>query len=125
MENRIKQIKIEVNDDLLGFSFCNENGKFMWPGFGDNMRVLNWIIDRCEGKADATETAIGYVPKAEDINIEGLKDVTLDTIKDLLTVDVPSWKEDAKNIREFYGVIGDHMPKELYDELDALEKRLG
>ena len=103
----------------------DDEGNFIWPGFGDNMRVLLWILARCEDKVGAVETAIGYVPKAEDINIEGLKDVTLDTIKDLLTVDVPSWKEDAKNIREFYGVIGDHMPKELYDELDALEKRLG
>ena len=80
---------------------------------------------RCEGKVDAVETAIGYVPKAEDINIEGLDGVTIDTIKNLLSVDVASWKEDCKNIREFYGVIGDHMPKELYEELDALEKRLG
>ena len=103
----------------------DDEGNFIWPGFGDNMRVLLWILARCEDKVDAVETAIGYVPKPEDINIEGLKDVTLDTVKDLLTVDVPSWKEDVKNIREFYGVIGDHMPKELYDELDALEKRLG
>ena len=103
----------------------DDEGNFIWPGFGDNMRVLLWILARCEDKVGAVETAIGYVPKPEDINIEGLKDVTLDTIKDLLTVDVPSWKEDVKNIREFYGTVGDHMPKELYGELDALEKRLG
>ena len=103
----------------------DDDGNFIWPGFGDNMRVLLWILARCEDKVDAVETAIGYVPKAEDINIEGLDGVTIDTIKDLLSVDVDSWKEDCKNIREFYGVIGDHMPKELYEELDALEKRLG
>ena len=103
----------------------DDDGNFIWPGFGDNMRVLLWILARCEDKVGAVETAIGYVPKAEDINIEGLDGVTIDTIKNLLSVDVASWKEDCKNIREFYGVIGDHMPKELYEELDALEKRLG
>ena len=103
----------------------DDDGNFIWPGFGDNMRVLLWILARCEDKVGAVETAIGYVPKAEDINIEGLDGITVDTIKDLLSVDVDSWKEDCKNIREFYGVIGDHMPKELYEELDALEKRLG
>ena len=103
----------------------DDEGNFIWPGFGDNMRVLLWILARCEDKVGAVETPIGYVPKAEDINIEGLDGVTIDTIKDLLSVDVASWKEDCKNIREFYGVIGDHMPKELYEELYALEKRLG
>ena len=103
----------------------DDEGNFIWPGFGDNMRVLLWILARCEDKVGAVETAIGYVPKPEDINIENLNGVTIDTIKDLLSVDVASWKEDCKNIREFYGVIGDHMPKELYEELDALEKRLG
>ena len=103
----------------------DDDGNFIWPGFGDNMRVLLWILARCEDKVGAVETAIGYVPKAEDINIEGLNGITVDTIKNLLSVDVDSWKEDCKNIREFYGVIGDHMPKELYEELDALEKRLG
>ena len=103
----------------------DDEGNFIWPGFGDNMRVLLWILARCEDKVGAVETAIGYVPKPEDINIEDLNGVTIDTIKDLLSVDVASWKEDCKNIREFYGVIGDHMPKELYKELDALEKRLG
>ena len=65
----------------------DDEGHFIWPGFGDNMRVLEWIVNRCEGKADAVETAIGYEPKAEDINIEGLSDITVDTVKDLLSVD--------------------------------------
>ncbi len=103
----------------------DDEGNFIWPGFGDNMRVLLWILARCAGEVDAVETAIGYVPKAEDINIEGLDGITVDTIKELLTVDVESWKEDAKNIREFYAQVGDHVPAELYAELDALEKRLG
>jgi len=102
----------------------DDNGNFIWPGFGDNMRVLLWILARCEGKVDAVETPIGFVPKAEDINIEGLADVTIDTIRDLLTIDVKSWKEDIANIKDFYAQIGDHVPAEMYEELAALEARL-
>ena len=102
----------------------DDEGNFIWPGFGDNMRVLMWILDRCEGKADAVSTPIGYVPYAEDINIEGLKDVTLDTIKELLSVDVDSWLADVDNIKDFYATVGDRVPQELKDELAALEARL-
>lgn len=103
----------------------DDEGHFIWPGFGDNMRVLNWILDRCEDKVDAVETAIGYVPKAEDINIEGLKDVTLDTVKDLLVVDKELWKEDVAGIKEFYDAkIGDTLPEELKQELATLEANL-
>ena len=101
----------------------DDNGNFIWPGFGDNMRVLLWILDRCEDKVGAVETAIGYVPNAEDINIEGLN-VSIDTIKDLLSVDVKSWKEDVANIKEFYAQVGDHVPATMYEELAALEARL-
>ena len=100
------------------------NGNFIWPGFGDNMRVLMWILARCEGKVDADISPIGYLPKAEDINIEGLEDVTLDTIKDLLSVDVDSWLADVENIKEFYAQVGARVPETLYDELAALEARL-
>jgi len=101
----------------------DDEGHFIWPGFGDNMRVLMWILDRCEGKADAVETPIGYEPKPEDINLEGL-DLSLDTLKGLLDVDKPLWKEDVKGIREFYGKFGDRLPKELADELNKLDKNL-
>ena len=103
----------------------DDEGHFIWPGFGDNMRVLTWILDRCEDKVDAVETAIGYVPKAEDINIEGLDGITLDTIRELVSVDVDSWKEDIDNIKEFYNLVGDRVPAELKEELAALEARLG
>ena len=102
----------------------DENGNFIWPGFGDNMRVLLWILARCEDKVDAVETPIGYVPKPEDINIEGLKDVTIDTIKDLLTIDKASWQEDILNILAFYDQVGSHVQKEMYEELAALAARL-
>ena len=102
----------------------DDEGNFIWPGFGDNMRVLMWILDRCEGKAEAISTPIGYVPNAEDINIEGLEDVTLDTIKELLSVDTASWLADVENIKEFYATVGDRVPQELKDELAALEARL-
>jgi phosphoenolpyruvate carboxykinase (GTP) len=104
----------------------DENGHFIWPGFGDNMRVLDWIINRCEGKADAVETPIGYEPKPEDINISGLESegVTVDVVKDLLSVDKELWKEETKGIHEFYAKFGDRLPKELNEELAALEARL-
>jgi phosphoenolpyruvate carboxykinase (GTP) len=102
----------------------DDEGHFIWPGFGDNMRVLLWILARCEGKVDAVETAIGFVPKAEDIMIEGLEDITLDTVRDLLTVDTASWLEDVENIKEFYAQVGDHVPAIMHEELAALEARL-
>ncbi|MGN0625369.1 MAG: phosphoenolpyruvate carboxykinase (GTP) [Oscillospiraceae bacterium] len=101
----------------------DDEGHFIWPGFGDNMRVLMWILDRCEGKADAVETPIGYEPKPEDINLEGL-DIDIETLKGLLDVDKELWKEDAAGIEEFYQKFGDKLPKELKAELETLKKNL-
>ncbi len=101
----------------------DDNGKFMWPGFGDNLRVLNWIIDRCEDKVDAVETPIGYLPKPEDINTDGL-DISKDTLKELLSVDKGIWKEEVKGEREFFEQFGDRLPKQIKDELERLEDRL-
>ncbi len=102
----------------------DDEGNFIWPGFGDNMRVLMWILARCEDKVDANITPIGYVPYAEDINIEGLDGITVDIIRELLSVDTDSWLEDIKNIKEFYAQVGDRVPAAMYDELAALEARL-
>ncbi len=102
----------------------DDEGNFIWPGFGDNLRVLMWILARCEGKVEADITPIGYVPHAEDICIEGLDDISLDTIRDLLSVDVASWLEDIDNIKSFYAQVGDRVPATMYDELAALEARL-
>ncbi len=101
----------------------DEEGNFLWPGFGDNMRVLNWIIDRCEGKVGAEETAIGYVPNAQDIDLTGL-DYDLDVLKSILAVDKEAWKEEAEGIAEFYKKFGDKLPQELKDQLARLQKEL-
>ena len=102
----------------------DENGNFIWPGYSDNMRVLEWILARCDGKVGARISPIGYLPYPEDINIEGMQDVTPDTIRDLLTIDTKSWLEDVDNIRDFYHQVGDRVPQAMWDELDALEARL-
>ena len=103
----------------------DDDGNFLWPGFGDNMRVLEWIIKRCEGKVDAEETAIGFVPKAEDINLEGIEDeVSEDQLKEILSVDNSLWEDEAKGIEEFYAKFGDRLPKALSDELNTLKANL-
>ena len=101
----------------------DDEGNFEWPGFGDNLRVVEWILGRCFGEKDAVETELGYEPKPEDINLEGV-DVTLDTVKDILGVDKELWLEECKGIREYYAQFGDKLPKKLAQELDDLEARL-
>ena len=102
----------------------DDEGNFVWPGFGDNMRVLNWIIDRCEGKADAEETEIGYIPRPEDIDLTDL-DMDMDTLKSILKVDKDAWVKEAAEITEHYKKFGDRLPKELEEQLAALKSRLG
>ncbi|MBP1563809.1 MAG: phosphoenolpyruvate carboxykinase (GTP) [Oscillospiraceae bacterium] len=107
----------------------DENGNFMWPGFGDNMRVLDWIIKRCEGKVDAVETPIGYLPKVGDINLTGIEDeVTPEVEKQLLSVDIDLWKKEIVEMRRYYDedikAKGGNVPQKLYDELDMIEARL-
>ena len=100
----------------------DENGDFMWPGFGDNMRVLDWILDRCEGKVDAQETAIGYVPYAKDINIKGAG-VTPETLDKLLYVDKARWSAEAEEIEKYYDDnFGDKLPKEIRENLEVLKE---
>ncbi len=99
-------------------------GKWLWPGYGDNSRVLKWIFDRCDNAIEARQTAIGFMPNPEDIDISGMKDTTLDDMKQLLSVDVEGWKKEVEGIKEHYKKFGDKLPKELADELAALESRL-
>ena len=99
----------------------DENGEFLWPGFGDNMRVLDWILKRCDNKIEAQETAIGYVPYAKDIDIEGL-DYSVETLERILYVDKARWSKEADEIAEFYKQFGDKLPKELSENLATLKK---
>ena len=118
-----KKIKVQPKIFNVNWFRTDSEGHFIWPGFGDNMRVLDWILKRCEETVDADETAIGYVPKPEDINLEGCG-VDKETLKGLLNVDTETWKKEAEGIKEFYKKFGDRLPKELKDELEALESRL-
>ena len=107
----------------------DENGNFIWPGFGDNMRVLDWIIKRCEGTIDADETAIGYIPKKTDINVEGIEDeVTPEIMDKLLAVDKDLWTKEIAEMRRYYkediADKGGKVPEALINELDKLEERL-
>ena len=102
----------------------DDEGNFLWPGFGDSMRVLLWILDRCEGKAHANETPIGFVPSADDIDIEGL-DMSKETLASILEVDNDIWRKEAEGIEEFYKKFGDHLPEELAKQLRELKARLG
>lgn len=118
-----KKIKVQPKIFNVNWFRTDSEGHFIWPGFGDNMRVLDWILKRCEETVDADETAIGYVPKPEDINLEGCG-VDEETLKGLLNVDTETWKKEAEGIKEFYKKFGDRLPKELEAELSALESRL-
>ncbi len=103
----------------------DDEGNFMWPGFGDNLRVLDWILDRCDGKVDAAETAIGFVPKAEDINIDGLEgEVSRESLESILDVDKDLWAAEADGIAEFYAKFGDRLPETLKEELETLKANL-
>ena len=102
----------------------DDEGHFLWPGFGDNMRVLMWALERCEGRGDAVETAIGYVPKAEDIDLTDLKDFDVETLKSILEVNKDVWMKEAEEIEEHYKKFGDRLPKELKEQLEGLKARL-
>jgi phosphoenolpyruvate carboxykinase (GTP) len=100
------------------------SGKFLWPGFGDNLRVLRWIIDRCEARVDAVETPIGFLPKPGDIDLQGL-DVSKSTLEQLLAVDPEQWRKEMASIGEYFGEFGERLPAELKDEHQKVVRALG
>ncbi len=100
----------------------DDEGNYLWPGFGDNMRVLEWVLDRCEGKAEAVDSPVGLLPREQDLNVEGLA-LKPGALTELLTVDKAVWKEEVKGLREFYAKF-DRMPQALKEQLDQLETRL-
>jgi len=101
----------------------DKDNKFMWPGFGENMRVLAWILDRCEGKADAKETPIGFLPNVKDIDTTGL-DVSEETMQALLAVDPAQWQDEVAAIGEYLSEYGDRMPQAMIDELGKISTAL-
>jgi phosphoenolpyruvate carboxykinase (GTP) len=101
----------------------DDDGRFLWPGFGENSRVLEWVFERCSGAADAVTTPIGLLPGKRSVDTSGLE-VTEEDMDKLLSVDVEAWKTEVGLIREHYAGLGDRMPPELLEELDALEQRL-
>jgi phosphoenolpyruvate carboxykinase (GTP) len=99
-------------------------GKFLWPGFAENSRVLKWIFERCNGTTDAVDTPIGKVPTKDALDTDGL-DVDAADLEELLKVDTKGWKDELPMIKEHYETFGDKLPGGLKEELDDLEKRLG
>ena len=124
----IKLAKEHDASKLPKIFFCNwfrkdSDGKFMWPGYGENSRVLAWVFDRCNGKDNFVETAIGNLPK--EGSIEPPAGISADVMKQLCSVDVEGWKKEIADVREnHYSKFGDRLPKEMYEELDVLEKGL-
>jgi len=100
------------------------DGKFLWPGFGENSRVLEWVFERCDGTAGAKETAIGSVPGPRDLDVDGL-DVPTEAVDAAVRVDPDEWRAEVPLIREHFESLGDKLPTPLWDELSALEARLG
>jgi len=104
----------------------SSEGKFLWPGFGENSRVLKWIFERCDAKSEeenARKTPIGYVPKEGGIDISGLN-VSSQAMNELFKVDPSEWTNDTKSMRQFLTQFGNKVPKGITDELESLEKRL-
>ncbi len=101
----------------------DDNGDFVWPGFGQNMRVLEWVLKRCAGDAEAVQTPIGFVPAEGDVNLDG-SGVDEGTMKDLLDVDPEEWQSELAGQKEFLEQFGDKMPKEMWDQYHALAERL-
>ncbi|MEP6778236.1 MAG: phosphoenolpyruvate carboxykinase (GTP) [Chthoniobacterales bacterium] len=99
------------------------DGKFLWPGYGENMRVLKWIIDRCEGKSGAEKTPIGCVPRPEDLDLEGLADVTPERLKELLSVKPDEWKTELEGQAKFFETLKPDIPRELLAQRDKVAER--
>jgi len=101
----------------------DENGEYLWPGFGDNLRILEWILARCRGDVDGVKTAIGFLPKPKDIDMTGL-DMPAETMKKLFEIKPQAWKEEMEGIEEFFRKFGDRLPLELWAQHEGLKRRL-
>ena len=101
----------------------DDKGRFLWPGFGDNVRVLKWVIDRVHSRVGAEETPIGLIPHLKDLDLTGLNIPEKD-MKELFMIDRKGWMKEADDIAEFLKKFGDRMPKEMWDELNAMKAKL-
>ncbi|MBI2841988.1 MAG: phosphoenolpyruvate carboxykinase (GTP) [Armatimonadetes bacterium] len=101
----------------------DENGDFLWPGYGENLRVIEWILDRCRSEADARETPIGYIPTPDSLDLTGL-DISQETLKKLFAVDPDAWREESNQVTSFFQKFGNRFPKELWEQHDDLRLRL-
>jgi phosphoenolpyruvate carboxykinase (GTP) len=101
----------------------DESGQFLWPGFGENLRVLRWVLGRVHGEIGAAETALGYLPHPADIDVTGL-DVTPAALQELCAVDRDGWMEAVAGQQEFFKKFGDRLPKAMWQESEALARRL-
>ena len=108
---------------IVNWFRTDENGKFIWPGYGDNMRVLMWILKRCKGEVDAEKTSVGFVPKTKDLNLNGLN-LKEETLKEILSIDKSLWEKEAGEIEEFFKKFEGTLPEELKQELNNLKERL-
>ncbi|MCL1972065.1 MAG: phosphoenolpyruvate carboxykinase (GTP) [Endomicrobia bacterium] len=119
-----KKLKKTPKIFMVNWFRKDENGKFMWPGFRDNSRIIKWMMERIEGKAGAKEAEIGLFPEENGIDLSGL-DIKKETMEKLLTVDKEAWKKEVGMIEEFYAKFGDKIPAELTQQLNELKKKLG
>jgi phosphoenolpyruvate carboxykinase (GTP) len=99
------------------------DGKFLWPGFAENIRVLDWIIGRIEKTNQGKESPVGVVPRAGELNTAGI-DVNENTLDELLEIDLEAWTKEVESIKEFFEEFGERMPKQLLEELDNLDRRV-
>jgi phosphoenolpyruvate carboxykinase (GTP) len=101
----------------------DEDGGFLWPGFGENSRVLKWVVERLEGTAAAVETPVGHVPTADSLDVSGL-DMTPEQVEKALAVNKDEWREEIPQITEWFEKFGDKLPSTMWDELEILKSRL-
>jgi phosphoenolpyruvate carboxykinase (GTP) len=120
MEGKAKQLPKIYSTNWFR---VDEDGKFIWPGFGDNIRVLKWIIDRTKGRVSAKETPLGFVPNYEDMALEGL-DFPRDKFEKLFTINKDEWAQELADIEEFFNKFGSRMPQKIWEEYRALKSRL-
>jgi phosphoenolpyruvate carboxykinase (GTP) len=101
----------------------DEQGKFMWPGFGDNMRVLKWVIERCNGQSEAVKTPVGYVPKTGDIDVSGL-DLDPEVVAALLDIDAETWRGEIEEIDKYFATYGDRLPQAIRGQIERIRNEI-